>query len=100
MSKVMSYYEWLEYMGIEEDSDETMDAYIEALRNMARSACGDQSKENRVIQIGADISVPPDTDIKPIITAIEKAVEGLGYEVMGIMESDTSWSQSAYERGE
>lgn len=29
----MSYYEWLEYMGIEEDTDETYDAYLEASRN-------------------------------------------------------------------
>lgn len=29
----MEYYEWLDYMGIEEDTDETYDAYIEASRN-------------------------------------------------------------------
>ena len=29
----MSYYEWLDYMGIEEDTDETYDAYLEAKRN-------------------------------------------------------------------
>ena len=35
MSKMMSYYEWLDYMGIEEDTDESYDAYLEAKRNMS-----------------------------------------------------------------
>lgn len=34
MSKMMGYYEWLEYMGIEEDTDESYDGYLEAKRNM------------------------------------------------------------------
>lgn len=29
----MSYYEWLDYMGIEEDTDESYDAYLDASRN-------------------------------------------------------------------
>lgn len=34
MSKPMTYYEWLEFMGIEEDTDESYDAFLEAKRNM------------------------------------------------------------------
>lgn len=30
----MSYYEWLEYMSIEEDTDESYDGYLEYLRNI------------------------------------------------------------------
>ena len=38
MSKQMSYYEWLDSMGIEEDTDETYDAYLDEKRLMRTDA--------------------------------------------------------------
>lgn len=35
MSKPMTYYEWLDHMGIEEDTDGSYDAYLSAKHNMS-----------------------------------------------------------------
>lgn len=33
----MSYYEWLDYMNIEEDTDESYDGYLEYLRTVNKN---------------------------------------------------------------